>query len=71
MADTSHINEIQKDGHKVGVSQGISQGINKGKQIGIINTLVQLVYDGLLSFSIAAERDQMTTEEFKKHYRFI
>lgn len=33
---------------------------------GIINTLVQLVRDGLLNPSIAAERAQMSVEEFQK-----
>lgn len=33
---------------------------------GIINTLLQLVRDGLLNLSIAAERAQMSVEEFQK-----
>ena len=42
------------DGCKVGISQGI------------ISALVQLVRDGLLSLSVAAERAQMSVEEFQQ-----
>ena len=35
-------------------------------KLGIISTLLQLVRDGLLSLSVAAERAQMSVEEFQK-----
>lgn len=60
------LEEKWQDGLKVGISQGISQGINQGTRLGVINTLVQLVQDGLLSLQVAAERAQMSTEEFQK-----
>ena len=72
------LEESWNDGHKAGISQGISQGITQGIRQGIsqglsqgitqgiISTLVQLVRDGLLSISVAAERARMTTEEFQK-----
>ena len=56
------LEESWNEGHKTGISQGISQGTH----IGVITTLVQLVRDGLISLSVAAERAQMTTEEFQK-----
>ena len=49
-----------------GLSQGFGQGLSQGKRQGIISTLVQLVRDGLLSVSVAAERAQMSEEEFQK-----
>lgn len=52
------LEESWNEGHKTGISQGT--------HIGVITTLVQLVRDGLLSLSVAAERTQMTTEEFQK-----
>lgn len=64
------LEEKWQDGLKVGISQGISQritqGITQGTRLGVINTLVQLVRDGLLSLQVAAERAQMSTEEFQK-----
>ena len=59
-------NEGLKAGISQGISQGITQGITQGTRLGVINTLVQLVQDGLLSLTVAAERDQMSTEEFQK-----
>ena len=60
------LEERWNDGIKIGISQGISQGISLGKRQGIISTLVQLVRDGLLSLPVAAERAQMSEEEFQK-----
>lgn len=44
----------------------LEESWNDGLKIGIIATLVQLVRDGLLSISVAAERAQMSVEEFQK-----
>ena len=55
------LEESWNDGLKAGINQGISQGISQGTRLGIVNTLVALVRDGLLSLSVAAERAQMTT----------
>ena len=43
-----------------------AEGKAEGERLGMINTLAQLVRDGLLSLSVAAERAQMTMEEFQK-----
>ena len=43
-----------------------AEGKAEGERLGMINTLVQLVRDGLISLSVAAERAQMTPEEFQK-----
>lgn len=56
------LEEKWQDGLKAGISQGISQGT----RLGVLSTLVQLVRDGLLSLQVAAERAQMSTEEFQK-----
>jgi len=47
-------------------AEGKAEGKAEGEYLGRINTLVQLVRDGLLSLVVAAERAQMTTEEFQK-----
>ena len=60
------LEERWNDGVKVGISCGISQGISQGTRLGAISTLLQLVRDGLLSLSVAAERAQMSEEEFQK-----
>jgi len=59
-------NDGLKTGINQGISQGISQGLSQGKRLGAINILVQLVRDGQLSLSVAAERAQMPPEEFQK-----
>lgn len=47
-------------------ARGEARGIKQGIKQGALNTLVQLVRDGLLSLQVAAERAQMSTEEFQK-----
>ena len=49
-----------------GLKTGISQGISQGARLGVISILVQLVQDGLLSLAVAAERAQMSVEEFQR-----
>ena len=50
-----------------GIKKGIEQGIEKGRQEGIINILISLVNDGVLSVYEAALRADMSVEDFKKY----
>lgn len=58
--------EELEEGRKEGRKEGIKEGIRRGTRIGAIAVLTQLVRDGLLSLSVAAERAQMSVEEFQK-----
>ncbi len=55
-----------QEGWQQGLQEGRQQGIQQGIQQGALNTLVFLVKDGLLSVDVAAERTNMTKEEFEK-----
>ena len=52
------IEEIRND--------GIEEGIEIGVEKGVLKTLFGLVKDGLLSLAVAAERANMTIDEFKE-----
>ena len=58
--------EALKELFKEELEERWNDGISQGTRLGVINTLVQLVRDGLLSLAVAAERAQMTVEEFQK-----
>ena len=47
-------------------NDGIEEGIEIGVEKGVLKTLFGLVKDGLLSLAVAAERANMTVEEFKE-----
>ena len=46
--------------------RGYRRGRQEGRQEGAVSALVFLVRDGLLSAEVAAERTNMTKEEFEK-----
>ena len=46
--------------------KGIKEGIEVGTKTGKLETLCELVKDGLLSIEEAAKRVDMTVEEFEK-----
>ncbi len=49
------------------LSEGVElRGYRRGRQEGAVSALVFLVRDGLLSAEVAAERTNMTKEEFEK-----
>lgn len=50
-----------------GIRKGELDGIRKGKIEGRLQSLVELVKDGLLSVSEAAKRLSMSEEELKKY----
>ena len=56
------IEGIRNDGIEIGIEKGIEIGVEKG----VLKTLFGLVKDGLLSLAVAAERANMTIEEFKE-----
>lgn len=60
------LRELFKEELEEGRKEGIKEGIRQGTRIGAVSVLVQLVQDGLLSLSIAAERAQMSEEEFQQ-----
>ena len=49
-----------------GLAEGLSEGEVKGRAKGIIETLVSLVKDGLISTSEAAKRANMSIDEFEE-----
>ena len=55
-----------KDILRKGIAEGISQGISQGFSQGQFQTLADLVRDGLLSISKAAERLDISVEDFEK-----
>ena len=55
-----------EDGIKRGIQTGIERGRKEGLKAGIINTLIELVKDGLLNLKDAAIKADMSVEQFKK-----
>ena len=51
---------------RAGIEAGKKAGIEAGKQIGKQDTLIELVKDGLLSLERAAEKMNVSVEEFEK-----
>lgn len=53
-------------GEEKDMCKAIEELVAEGKAEGALNVLIQLVKDGLLDMSTAAERAGMKKEEFKK-----
>ena len=49
-----------------GIERGIKRGIDIGIQTGIEQNLISLVKDGIITKEIAAQRLNMSNEEFEK-----
>ena len=58
------IEELIEMGKAEGKEEGKKEGKAEGKAEGILITLVQLVRDGLLELSVAAERANISKESF-------
>ena len=56
---------VLERGIQRGIEQGIKQGIEQGREQGRESALVELVNDGTITIEKAAEKAQMTVEEFK------
>ena len=46
--------------------EGLREGRQEGRQEGILDTIVSLVHDGLLSVTEAAKRTSLSVEEIQK-----
>ena len=49
-----------------GIDELVEMGEERGEARGTLNTLLQLVRDGLISLSVGAERAKMSEQEFEK-----
>ncbi len=58
-------NEGFMQGHELGISEGREQGLSEGRQE-LLNMLSDLVRDGILSITQAAEKAGKSEEEFKQ-----
>ena len=56
-----------QEGRKVGIKEGRKAGIQEGK----FNVLLSLVQDGTLEINIAANKMNMTVDEFKNYMKTI
>ncbi|AYA98663.1 Rpn family recombination-promoting nuclease/putative transposase [Lachnoanaerobaculum umeaense] len=61
------LDRVEARGIEKGIEQGIEKGRMEGRQEGIINILISLVNDGILSVYEAASRADMSVEDFKKY----
>ena len=57
--------EAMQKGLKQGRQEGIEQGIEQGLQQGRIHALIELVNDRVLTIEKAAEKADMSVEEFR------
>ena len=69
--ETEHDELLRKECEAVGEARGEARGEAKGKKEGraegMVMTLVSLVKDGILTEESAAERADITVEEFRKN----
>ena len=56
-------------GMKAGRLKGRQEGRQEGMKLGIISAMCDMVRDGLLSISAAAQRAGLSTEEFSAEFR--
>ena len=61
------MSEALKQLYEEGIEKGMEKGMEKGIKQGIIHALISLVKDGILSITDAAERADMSVENFEKH----
>ncbi len=55
-----------KEGRESGIKEGHASGVKEGLATGKVQTLLELVCDGLLEINMAAERAGISVEEFEK-----
>jgi len=56
-----------KEGRKEGKKEGRREGIKEGRKEGVINTLLMLVKDGIISVEDAAKRANLSVGTFQKY----
>ena len=59
------IAEFREEAREEGILEGMERGMEKGIEKGVIDTLVGLVKDGILTLSEAAKRINMPLSEFQ------
>ena len=65
------LNSERRDGIEIGRKDGIEIGRKDGMDIGRIQTLAELVEDGILTIEAAAQRANMTVQAFTKEAKGI
>lgn len=61
-----YANKARQEGLREGRQEGLREGRQEGHQEGILETIVSLVHDGLLSVTEAAKRTSLSVEEIQK-----
>ena len=56
-----------KEGRREGKKEGRREGIKEGRKEGVINTLLILVKDGIISVEDAAKRANISVSMFQKY----
>ena len=56
-----------KEGRREGKKEGRREGIKEGRKEGVINTLLMLVKDGIISVEDAAKRANISVSTFQKY----
>ena len=56
-----------KEGRREGKKEGRREGIKEGRKEGVINTLLILVKDGIISVEDAAKRANLSVGTFQKY----
>ena len=56
-----------KEGRREGKKEGRREGIKEGRKEGVINTLLMLVKDGIISVEDAAKRANLSVSTFQKY----
>ena len=56
-----------KEGRREGKKEGRREGREEGRKEGVINTLLMLVKDGIISVEDAAKRANLSVSKFQKY----
>ena len=59
--------ESKKEGRREGKKEGRREGREEGRKEGVINTLLMLVKDGIISVEDAAKRANLSVSTFQKY----
>ena len=59
-----HMEALKREAEEQGLAEGLERGLQQGLEQGRLNSLFELVRDGMLDVAFAAERAGMGVEEF-------